>query len=425
MNQLATALGLILGLVVGLVAAATDIGVLDRFAEGVAPLGTLFINAIRMVVIPLVVTTIFVGVARLGNPKTVGKLGGSALGFFWGTTVPAIVIGMVFMKIALGIWPATVQVAATGEAPPEIPGLLDFFLRLIPANPFAAASDGALLPLIVFTLLVAAAAGALAEDRRRRLITLAEDISGMFVKLIDWILWTAPVGVFGLTAPVMARMGLGLLASLAVFVATVIVGLFVFMALFYLPLVRFVGGKGVGEFIRGVVGTYTIGFSTTSSVASLPVMFEDADNLDVSPPVASLVLSLGAAINRAGSALFQAAAVVFLAALSGVSLSPTALVSAGIVGFLVAMSVAPVPSASIVTLAPILEAAGVPLTGIGILLGIDRIPDMFRSATNITGHVASAVVVEGLVGGEVTEADRAAADRITGGGAPAAGEGPA
>ena len=416
MNHLATALGLILGLLVGLVAAATDIGVLDRFAEGVAPLGTLFINAIRMVVIPLVVTTIFVGVARLGNPKTVGKLGGSALGFFWGTTVPAIVIGVVFMKITLGIWPATVQVASTGEAPPEIPGLLDFFLRLIPANPFAAASDGALLPLIVFTLLVAAAAGALAEDRRRRLITLAEDISTMFVKLIDWILWTAPVGVFGLTAPIMARMGLGLLASLAVFVATVVVGLFVFIALFYLPLVRFLGRKGVSEFMRGVVGTYIIGFSTTSSVASLPVMFEDADNLDVSPPVASLVLSLGAAINRAGSALFQAAAVVFLAALSGVSLSATALVSAGIVGFLVAMSVAPVPSASIVTLAPILEAAGVPLTGIGILLGIDRIPDMFRSATNIAGHVACAVVVEGLVGGEVTAADQAAAERITGGG---------
>ena len=108
MNHLATALGLILGLVVGLVAAATDIGILDRLAEGVAPLGTLFINAIRMVVTPLVVTTIFVGVARLGNPKTVGKLGGSALGFFWGTTIPAIIIGMVFMRIALGIWPASV-----------------------------------------------------------------------------------------------------------------------------------------------------------------------------------------------------------------------------------------------------------------------------------------------------------------------------
>jgi Na+/H+-dicarboxylate symporter len=414
LNHLATALGLVLGLVVGLVAAATDIGILDRFAEGVAPLGTLFINAIRMVVIPLVVTTIFVGVAKLGNPRTVGKLGGSALGFFWGTTVPAILIGMGFMKIALGIWPASVQAAATGDAPPEIPGLLDFFLRLIPPNPFAAASNGALLPLIVFSLLAAAAAGALALERRERLITLAEDISAVFVKLIDWILWTAPVGVFGLTAPVMARMGLGLLAGLAVFVATVIVGLFVFMALFYLPLVRFVGKKSVAEFVRGVVGSYTIGFSTTSSVASLPVIFEDAENLDVSPPVASLVLSLGAAINRAGSALFQGAAVVFLAAISGVTVSGSALISAGMVGFLVAMSVAPVPSASIVTLAPILEAAGVPLTGLGILLGIDRIPDMFRSATNITGHVACAVVVEGLVGGEVTETDEADIERLSG-----------
>ncbi len=416
MNHLATAIGLGLGLAVGLLAAATDIQPLDSFIEGVAPLGTLFINAIRMVVIPLVVTTIFVGVASLGNPRTVGKLGGSAVGFFWGTTILAIIIGIAFMRIALGLWPATVQASAAGEAPPEVPGLVDFFLGLIPANPFAAASEGALLPLIVFTILVAAAAGALAEERRERLIGLAEDVGAMFVKLIDWILWTAPVGVFGLTAPVIAQLGLGLLASLFVFVVTVVIGLFVFMALFYLPLVRFVGGKGVGEFIRGVVGTYTIGFSTTSSVASLPVMFEDADNLDVSPPVASLVLSMGAAINRAGSALFQGAALVLLAALSGVSLSTTALASAGMVGFLVAMSVAPVPSASIVTLAPILEAAGVPLTGLGILLGIDRIPDMFRSATNITGHVACAVVVEGLVDGQVTEADRAVAYRIVEGG---------
>ncbi len=417
MNHLATAIGLGLGLAAGLLATATDVALLDRFIAGVAPLGTLFINAIRMVVIPLVVTTIFVGVASLGNPRTVGKLGGSALGFFWGTTVPAIVIGIAFMKTALGIWPVTVRASALGAAPPETPGLLDFLLSLIPANPFAAASEGALLPLIVFAILVAAAAGALAEERRERLISSAEDISAMFVKLIDWILWTAPVGVFGLTAPVIAQLGLGLLASLLVFVSTVVIGLFVFMALFYVPLVRFVGGKGFGEFIRGVVGTYTIGFSTTSSVAALPVMFEDADNLDVSPPVASLVLSLGAAINRAGSALFQGAALVLLAALSGVSLSATALLSAGLVGFLVAMSVAPVPSASIVTLAPILETAGVPLTGLGIILGIDRIPDMFRSATNITGHVACAVVVEGLVDGEVTHADQAVADRIAGAGA--------
>ena len=320
MNHRATALGLILGLALGLLASATDIDLLDRLAAGVAPLGTLFINAIRMVVIPLVVTTIFVGVARLGNPRTVGKLGGSAFGFFWGTTIPAIVIGMGFMTVAMAIWPVAVEAPTTVESVQELPGLLDLVLSLIPANPFAAAADGALLPLIVFTLLLAAATGAVAEARRHRLITFAEDISSIFVRLIHWILWTAPAGVFGLAAPVVARMGLGLLAGLAVFVATVVVGLFVFMALFYLPAVRLLGKKGVGEFIRGVIGTYVIGFSTTSSVASLPVMFEDAEALGVSPPVSSLVLSLGAAINRAGSALFQAGAVVFLAALYGVPL---------------------------------------------------------------------------------------------------------
>lgn len=403
MNQRATALGLILGLALGLLASATNIDLLDRLAAGVAPLGTLFINAIRMVVIPLVVTTIFVGVARLGNPRTVGKLGGSALGFFWGTTVPAIVIGMGFMTLAMTLWPVTVEVPTTVENVQELPGLLDLVLRLIPPNPFAAAADGALLPLIVFTLLLAAATGAVAEVRRQRLITFAEDISAVFVRLIHWILWTAPAGVFGLAAPVVAGMGLGLLAGLAVFVATVVVGLFVFILLFYLPAVRLLGKKDLAEFVKGVSGSFVIGFSTTSSVASLPVMFEDAEALSVSPAVSSLVLSLGAAINRAGSALFQAGAVVFLATLYNVPLPFTTLLSVGFVGFVVAMSVAPVPSASIVTLTPILEVAGVPVAGLGILLGIDRIPDMFRSATNITGHLAAAVTVEGLCGGDVVE----------------------
>lgn len=412
MNQRATALGLILGLVLGLLASATDIDLLDRLAAGVAPLGTLFINAIRMVVIPLVVTTIFVGVARLGNPRTVGKLGGSALGFFWGTTVPAIVIGMGFMTLAMTLWPVAVEVPTTVESAQELPGLLDLILRLIPANPFAAAADGALLPLIVFTLLLAAATGAVAEARRQRLITFAEDISAVFVRLIHWILWTAPAGVFGLAAPVVAGMGLGLLAGLVVFVTTVVVGLFVFILLFYLPAVRLLGKKGIVEFVKGVSGSFVIGFSTTSSVASLPVMFEDAEALGVSPAVSSLVLSLGAAINRAGSALFQAGAVVFLATLYDVPLPFTTLLSVGFVGFVVAMSVAPVPSASIVTLTPILEVAGVPVAGLGVLLGIDRLPDMFRSATNITGHVAAAVIVEGLCGGDVVEGGGTMTDTI-------------
>ena len=413
MNHLATAVGLALGLLVGLLAAGTDIAPLDRLVAGAAPLGTLFINAIRMVAIPLVVTTIFVGVAGLGSPGKVGRLGGAALGFFWGTTIPAIAIGMGVMHLALGLWPVTVQVAAAGEAPPEIPGLLDFILGLVPANPFAAASEGALLPLIVFTVLVAAAAGALAGERRDRLIGLAADASAVFIKLIEWILWTAPVGVFGLTAPVIADLGLGLLASLLVFVAAVLVGLFIFMSLFYLPLVRFVGGKGVARFVRGVVGTYTIGFSTTSSVASLPVMFEDAENLGVSPAVASVVLSLGAAINRAGERAFPG----FRRCSPRGPIGRPALrhdAGGGRHGRLPRRDVGGSRAFGEHRDArshP--RCRGRPAAGLGILLGIDRIPDMFRSATNISGHVACAVVVEGLVGASPADG----ADRIPEGGA--------
>jgi len=412
MNHRATALGLVLGLVVGLLAATTGSALLGGVAQASEPFGTLFINAVRMVVIPLVATTLFAGVARLGSPREIGRIGGGALGFFWGTTVPAIVIGMGFMTVAVHLWPVTVDATAAATTPNEIPGLLDFVLRLVPPNPFRSLADGALLQVIVVTVLAGAAAGAIERERRERLIGLADDVAAVFVKLIHWILWTAPLGVFGLAAPVMARMGMDLLVSLAVFVATVVVGLFVFMALFYLPAVRVLGRMAVRRFVRGVVGTYTIGFSTTSSIAALPVMFEDAERLGVRPDVSSLVLPLGAAINRAGSALFQGAAVVFLAALAGTPLALGTYLSAGVVVFLVAMSVAPIPSASIVTLAPALEAAGVPTAGLGILLGIDRVPDMFRSATNITGHVAAAVVVDGLGGS-------AQSDPSSGSGTPA------
>ncbi len=397
MNHLATAIGLFLGLAVGLLAAGTDIAALDSFTAGVAPLGTLFINAVRMVVIPLVTTTVFVAVARLGDPRKVGKLGGSALAFFFGTAIPAVLMGVLFMKGALRIWPVTAQVALNGEPPAQLPSLVDFFVSLVPANPFAALANGSLLPILIFTVVMALGAGMLPNEGRQRLITLADDISTVFVHIINWVLWTAPVGVFALAAPVMARMGLGLLQSLLVFVGTVAVGVWIFMIIFYLPAIKIFGKMSPMRFIRGVVGTYTLGFSTTSSIAAFPAMFKDAEGLGVSPEVSSLVLPLGASVNRAGSALFQAAAVVFLAALSGVTLSPGALASAGVVVFLVSMTVPPVPSASIVTLAPALEAAGVPLTGLAILLGIDRIPDMFRSATNITGHVAGAVIVDGLM----------------------------
>ena len=394
-NQLAIAIGLVAGLVVGVVTEMTGAPGLAAFVRGVTPLGTVFINLVRMVVIPLVATTLFTGIAALADPGRLGRIGAATMAFFWVTTFLGIGIGMSVMHIGLWVAPVSTRLPTMEQAARELPTTLDFLLSLIPSNPFEAAANGALLPLIVFTALFAAAAGTLPEAPKRTLMNLAEAITGALITLVRWILWTAPVGVFALAAPVAARSGLGVLKDLAVFIVAVAVGLALFVALVYLPTVRLLGRVATGRFVRAAVGPQVIAASTTSSPATLPAMLQAArEDLAVSPAVAGLVLALGAALNRGGSALFQGASIIFLAALYHVSIEPAVLGGTIMATFLVSLTVAGVPSASLVTLAPALETAGVPLAGIAVLFGIDRIPDMCRSATNVTGTVAAATVVD-------------------------------
>ena len=394
-NQSAIAVGLAAGLLFGLLAAVTGSATLIGLAEGVAPLGTAFVNLVRMVVIPLVATTIFTGVAGLGDPKRLGWLGGATLLVFWCTSLVAIAIGIATMKLALLISPVAAMFPAGEDVARELPGVVDFLLGLIPSNPFEVAASGALLPLIVFTVLFGAAAGALPEQQNAQLLSLAESITAALIKLVHWILWTAPVGVFALAAPVAAASGWALLQSLAVFIVAVAVGLLIFVASVYMPLTVFMGGMKSTQFMRACSGPVAIGAGTTSSAAALPAMLESArEQLGVSQAVAGLVLSLGAALNRGGSALFQATAIIFLAAVYDVQI-PVAVLGAVILAtFLVSLTVAGVPSASLVTLAPALDVAGVPLAGIGILFGVDRIPDMLRTAVNVIGHMTTVVVID-------------------------------
>lgn len=393
--HVAMAVGLFAGLAFGLLAASTGNDALLALALGVKPLGTLFVNALQMVVLPLVVAVLFLGVAGLGDLRRLGRLGGRALGFVWLSTAAAIAIGMLTTRAALALFPASAPAELRDAAVPEIPGLVDFFLRLIPKNPFAAAADGALLPLIVFTVLFAAAAGSLPAERRAPLLGLARSMSDALIVLVYWVLKLAPVGLFALAAPITASTGWSVLRSLAVFVLAVVVGLAIFVAAVYLPALRLLAGRSAPGFLRGALGSMTVGFSTTSSVASLPVMLQDARTLGISEDALDLALPLAAALNRAGSALYQGSAVVLLAALSGIELGAGRSLGAALAVFFAAMTVAPVPSASVMTLAPALQTAGIPLAGLGLLLGIDRFPDMFRSAVNVLGHLVTAAVVDG------------------------------
>ena len=389
------ALGLFLGLAVGLGAAATDNALLQAIARESAPLGKLFINAIKMIVIPLVVTVIFASIARLGDVRKLGKIGGMTLAFSWVTLIPAIIIGMAVTTFGLRFAP-DVDMPQVEAAPlPKLQSITDFIVSLVPPNPFAAAADGAILPLIVFTALFAAAAGTLAKERRERMIASAEDISDTLIKLVWWILYTAPIGIFGLIAPATAKLGWGLVQSLGVFIICVFIALIIFVVFIYLPLLAFGAKMKLTRFFKGTMGAASVAFSTTSTAAAIPVSLEESTkNLGVSETVADLLIPLGASMYRPGSALFQGAAIVFLAHIYGV---PLALGAAGAVifaTFLVSLTVAPVPSSSVVTMAPALAAIGVPTAGLALILGIDRIPDMMRSCVNVLGQIAAAVLID-------------------------------
>ncbi|UCF20343.1 MAG: dicarboxylate/amino acid:cation symporter [Gemmatimonadota bacterium] len=394
---IAVALGLIGGLLLGLIAAVTGSPVLMAIAEGIEPIGTAFVDLLKMVVIPLVIAIIFVGVGALGDLRRLGRLGAWTLLFFAATSAIGVLLGMGIMQLFLPLASEAAADALTAVAPPApaLPGPIEFLISLIPRNPFQAAAEGALLPLIVFTILFAASAGALPAAQRDTLLLLANAVTEALIKLVHWILWLAPIGVFALAAPVTARAGWAMLQSLGAFILAVLAGLTVFVALVYLPAVRFLGGMGGTTFLKRCLNPILIAASTSSTAATVPAMLEAADEeLKLSRPVWSFVIPLGAGLGRMGTALFQGAGIVFLAWLFGVPLAASGIGGAVLATFIVSFTVAGIPAGGVVSLAPALGAVGVPLDGLAVLLGVDRIPDMARTATNVTGILAAAVVVD-------------------------------
>jgi Na+/H+-dicarboxylate symporter len=241
----AVALGLILGLLLGLVASVSGSPVLLAFAEGIEPIGKAFVDLLKMVVIPLVVAIIFLGVAGLGDLSRLGKMGSLTLLFFAATSALGVLIGMGVMQLLMPLASDAAAQAVAGPATeaPVLPGPIEFLLGLIPSNPFQVAAEGALLPLIVFTILFAAAAGALRRPDRDRLLDLASSITAALIKLVHWILWLAPIGVFALAAPVTARAGWAMLQSLGAFILAVLLGLLLFVAVVYMPAIKFLEGQ--------------------------------------------------------------------------------------------------------------------------------------------------------------------------------------
>jgi len=405
-------IGLIAGILVGVAAYFLDRAghpLLASLTVGIRPIGTVFLNLLSMVVIPLVATALFAGIAKLGDLRTVGRLVVRTLAFFWTTALAGILLGFlvgavmlprttltpdqqVALRAAAGADPSLIQRAAEG-----IPSGAQFIVQLVPANPFKAAADGNLLPVIVFVTIFGIAAASLPLERRAPLTNIADAATEALIRIVHWVLLFAPIGIFALVAPIVTQVGWKLLLAMLGFIAAVIIGVILFIAVVYLPSVVLIARLAPVRFLRAAFPSMLMGFSTTSSLATLPTMIDAAaKELQIPRPVSGFVLPLGASLNRGGSAVFQAIAVVFIARLYGIPFGVAEMFAAGAAVFLASLTVAAVPSGSVISLLPAFQSTGLPLAGISILIGLDRIPDMFRTMTNVIGHLSGAVVVAAM-----------------------------
>lgn len=400
-------LGLAFGAVVGAAAQASGSSTARDAVLFIEPLGTAFIRLISMVVVPLVVASLFVGTCSVGDVRRLGRIGGRSLAYFLVTTAIAATLGLYLAVLArpgATLDPAVrdeiagAYASGTGVSMERAEGvsLRDRLLEVIPQNPVRAAAEGNLLPLIFATLLFGAAASVLEPSRREPLIHVFDAVNGAAAVIIDWVMRLAPYAVFVLIAGALARFGIGLLRGLFVYALLVVVGEAI-QAFGVLSVALRLGGVNVRAFWKHTADAPLLAFSTASSNAALPVSLEVAEKrLGVSNEVASFVLPVGATLNMNGSALYKGLTVVFLAQVYGVPLGPADHLTIVAASTVAAVAGVGVPGSSLVTTLIVLGAVGMgpqAAAGIALVVGLDRLLDMFRTGVNVLGDLTCAAII--------------------------------
>ncbi len=399
-------IGLIAGAVVGIGVNLTGWEFGGNVVATIENFGIGWIRLITMVVIPLVVASLVVGAASLGDLRSVGRVGGKTVTYYLITTSVAVSIGLILsnvIKPGRGLSDASRQALLAeygGEAAGRIdlaqqtPGVVELLLNMIPRNPVSAAANTEMLPLILFSILFGIAATTIREDRRKAVLGFFEGVNDIAMQLIHWIMVLAPYAVFVLIAGVTARFGFEILQSLLWYTGTVALGLLLHAFGTFSFILKFLARLNPVEFFRRIRNAQLLGFSTSSSSATLPVTIQIAEeNLGISKKISSFVLPLGATVNMDGTALYQGVAVMFIAQVFGIELSLFQQLTVVLTATLASVGAAGVPSAGIITLTIVLVQAGVPETGIALILGVDRILDMLRTSVNITGDLTGTALI--------------------------------
>jgi Na+/H+-dicarboxylate symporter len=378
--------------------------VFPQFAGTIGPVGTVWVKAISSLVVPLVVALLITSIASLADAGAVGRLGVRVIGVFLALLVAgAVLIGIMtpWLLTLLHVTPASAGAlrdtggvsAAVSGARHAVPGFWDWIGALIPANPIAAAADGALLPLVIFTVAFGVAVTRLTPDSRAHLVGFFRGVADVMLELVRWVLWVAPIGVFGLAYALGARTGFGSAHAIIALLILVAIACLIYTCALYVVAVV-VGKVPLVRFARAIAPAQVVGFSSRSSLATLPAMIE-AGKMQLGLPAAAtgFVLPLAVSTFKLGATIAITTSSLFLARIYGVPITPAQVASIALSAVLLSFSVPGIPGGVLLIMVPVLASVGIPAEGVGILLAVDVIPDMFRTVTNVTADMVAAVIV--------------------------------
>jgi DAACS family dicarboxylate/amino acid:cation (Na+ or H+) symporter len=398
--------GLALGVTLGVIAhvAFGDAPALQGFVGFVTdPAGRIFLRLLFVLVLPLIVSTLALGVSGLGDLRAFGRVGLKMFAFTVVVSAIAVLIGVAMVNVlqpGRGLTPALKSrlLAQATAAPPPAPSSgatgVDFVVGLVPNNIIKAMGDGDMLAVMVFSLLLGGGIAATRTAAARRLEEMLQGLYEVTMRLLDMVLGLAPLGVACLTFTLTARLGYDILLQLGAYVLTVVVALAIHQFGVYSASVAWLGGMSPVTFFRGVRDVMLTAFSTASSNATLPTALAAAEHeLKLPSHVSRFVLTLGTTANQNGTALFEAVTILFLAQFYGVPLTLAKQVTVVFICILGGIGTAGVPAGSLPMIAMVLGMVGIPVEGIGMILGVDRLLDMCRTTLNVTGDLAAAVVV--------------------------------
>ncbi|HET9426621.1 MAG TPA: dicarboxylate/amino acid:cation symporter [Gemmatimonadaceae bacterium] len=386
------------GLVIGVLVLRSGSAFAMSGVRLIEPVGTMWVNAIRMTVIPLIVSSLIVAISGAG-PGMARRLGVRAFAVFFGLLLVAAIIAGLGAPIVfeyLTIDPEASRLIRASAAPvnaPEMPSLSSWFVSLIPSNPFRAAADGAMLPLVVFTIAIGLAVGTLPADTRRPVVDFFAGIAAASTVIVRWILIVAPIGVFALAIALATRVGTGIFGAVGFYLVAHSMFCVVVMLALYVIIVAS-RRASLGTFARAALPGQVVAASTRTSMAALPANLESADTILRLPrAVSAFTLPLAVSLLRLNQPVSWLVMALFAAKLYGITLSGATMLTIVVTSMLMSFSVPGIPSASLFVVAPFFVAAGIPAESVGVLIALDLIPDFFKTPLNVTGHLAAVTLI--------------------------------